>query len=329
MPNAPKVVRAIAATPLTQTRTYFENLYGGVIARLFLSTQYPLPNAVYHDHEGEQFIVALEGESRIESIRGHGVSREHNTLQTVRAGDVVVLAARKPHRWITPRGELLALAIDLCSPSSPYRTQNPGKKDFEALVSTILGPGEPETLHGLLKGGDAFAQLLREYRREAELQRPGMTTRVGALCVEMLVLIARKRANAPAVNPNHGASVKGAVPARISPQHYVERAREFLQADYRRDVALPELAERIGLSVTHLHRLFVEHLKLPPMAYLRQFRMERAGELLTQTSRPVREIARDVGYPEPEQFSKVFRRAYGCSPRDYRQSALRQAPAPL
>ena len=46
--------------------------------------------------------------------------------------------------------------------------------------------------------------------------------------------------------------------------------------------------------------------------------MARAARLLTQTDVPVREIALTVGYTEPSQFTKAFRRSYGTTPSGYR-----------
>jgi len=321
------VVQAVAGTHLTQTHTYFHELAGGVVARMFLSHQRvdPLPN--FHNHEGEQIIVALEGESRLEIVRGHGTPQEHTVDLPIREGDIAVLSARKPHRWITRHGELLALAIDLCESTAPARTGNPNREDFESMLAVLMGTGEPEVLPGMVKSDETFSGLVRSYREEAELKRPGFRTRIGALSTEMLVRLARLHANAVPQRLAAQAAVAaqgGVVPIRLSPRHYVERAREYLHSDYRRAIALPELAERVGLSVTHLHRLFVGQLQMPPMAYLRQYRLERARELLAQTARPVRAIAKDVGYPEPERFCKAFRRAFGNSPRQFRQTALRQ-----
>jgi transcriptional regulator GlxA family with amidase domain len=47
-------------------------------------------------------------------------------------------------------------------------------------------------------------------------------------------------------------------------------------------------------------------------------RMERAAELLQQSSLPVAEITRRVGYREPAQFAKAFRRLYGLPPSRWR-----------
>lgn len=331
-----RIVRAVASPHLTQTHTYFHGLLGGVVARMFLSHQRTDPIPSYHTHEGEQVIVAVEGESRLEILREHGTPKAHAVTLPMREGDIAVLSAGRPHRWITPHGELLALAIDLCEPGAPARERNPQRDDFEAVVRAIFEPREPEVVQQVLKGDDAFPRLIAAYRNEAELQRPGYKTSVSALCAQILVRLARLRANAQPMtrklDAGHAAqagAVAPLVPMRLTPAHYVERAREFLHADYRRPIALPELAERVGLSVTHLHRLFVGQLRQAPMTYLRQYRLKRAGEMLAQTARPVREIAREVGFPEPERFTKAFRRTFGCSPRDYRKQALKAEPALL
>lgn len=354
MKRAPRIVRAVPSPHQTQMETTLENLEGGLIERLFLSHQRADPIPTYHTHVGEQVIVALEGESNIEIVRGEG-SKTQTVSFLIREGDVAVLSALKPHRWITHHGEMHALAINLASPSAEIRRNNPNRGEFEDLVALLMGGGEPEHLRGLLKGDAGFKRLVEEYQAEARLRRAGMKFRIGALCAEMLVHMARARAGivpgaSSARTPvssrpaSRILSEKSSglheraplardagpqIPARLSPRHYVDRAREYLHTDYRRALTLPELAERVGLSVTHLHRLFVGQLKVPPMAYLRQYRLKRAGELLAATARPVREIAREVGFPEPERFTKAFRREFGCSPRDYRKAALKTEPAPL
>lgn len=354
MTRAPRIVRAVPSPHQTQLETTVENLEGGLIERLFLSHQRADPIPTYHNHAGEQFIVALEGESNLEVLRGAGAKAQTATFP-IREGDVAVLSALKPHRWITSHGELAALAINLASPDAEVRRGNPNRGEFEDLVALLMGSGEPEHLRGLVKGDAAFKRLVEEYQAEARLRRAGMKFRIGALCAEMLVHMARARAGIVPGGAGARASASsrpaarslaektlrseeplpiGGSPAaqlapRLSPLHYVDRAREYLHTDYRRAIALPELAERVGLSVTHLHRLFVGQLKVPPMAYLRQYRLKRAGELLAATARPVREIAREVGFPEPERFTKAFHRAFGCSPRDYRKAALKTEPAPL
>lgn len=53
---------------------------------------------------------------------------------------------------------------------------------------------------------------------------------------------------------------------------------------------------------------------------LHAVRMERAAELLEESTLPVAEITRRVGYREPAQFAKAFRRYYGLPPSRWRAS---------
>jgi AraC-like DNA-binding protein len=50
--------------------------------------------------------------------------------------------------------------------------------------------------------------------------------------------------------------------------------------------------------------------------------MRRAAELLTTRGLTVREVAHRVGYRQPAQFAKAFRRHLGVAPSDYRAGSL-------
>lgn len=82
---------------------------------------------------------------------------------------------------------------------------------------------------------------------------------------------------------------------------------------------MPELAGVVGLSVSHLHREFRSQLGVTPMAWLASTRAEMAASLLLQTDRPVGWVGAQVGWSDPNYFSRCFRRAYGMSPSTYRQ----------
>ncbi len=82
---------------------------------------------------------------------------------------------------------------------------------------------------------------------------------------------------------------------------------------------MSELAGEVGLSVSHLHREFRSQLGITPMAWLAATRAEVAASLLLQTDRPVGWVGAQVGWSDPNYFSRCFRRAYGVSPSTYRQ----------
>ena len=85
------------------------------------------------------------------------------------------------------------------------------------------------------------------------------------------------------------------------------------------------LADEIGHSVSHLHRAFRSQLGMTPMAWLARTRAELAASLLLRTDEPVGRIGRQVGWPDPNYFSRCFGRAYGMSPTAYRTQNLTAA----
>lgn len=106
--------------------------------------------------------------------------------------------------------------------------------------------------------------------------------------------------------------------------HPVVRALLVHLAEHLADPIVPAvLARRLGCSPVHLSRLCRAAFGLPLLAYVRHCRLERARHLLADTTRPVSDIAAEVGYPDLQHFNKLVRAAYGLPP-----SALRRADRP-
>ncbi|HIT76481.1 MAG TPA: helix-turn-helix transcriptional regulator, partial [Candidatus Avipropionibacterium avicola] len=82
---------------------------------------------------------------------------------------------------------------------------------------------------------------------------------------------------------------------------------------------VPDLADRVGVSVPHLHRLFADQLGMSPMAWLDRTRVERATSYLLGSTLSVGRIGARVGWPDPNHFSRRFRALTGRSPSDYRR----------
>lgn len=92
----------------------------------------------------------------------------------------------------------------------------------------------------------------------------------------------------------------------------------YLRAHLAEDVTLDDLATQVNLSKFHLLRMFKKATGSTPHRYLVQLRLARAAELLRRSRMPVSQIVVECGYQSPSQFSAMFRRTYGMSPRDYR-----------
>lgn len=79
------------------------------------------------------------------------------------------------------------------------------------------------------------------------------------------------------------------------------------------------IAAQFGMGRTNFYRKVREITSVSPNDYLRQCRMERASELLRTTDLSVTEICGQVGIPDAQYFSRVFKSFYGTPPSAYRE----------
>jgi AraC family transcriptional regulator of adaptative response / methylphosphotriester-DNA alkyltransferase methyltransferase len=89
-------------------------------------------------------------------------------------------------------------------------------------------------------------------------------------------------------------------------------------------LSLGAVARSIATSRRQLQRVFGER-RTSFREELQRVRMTRAAELLRQGGTPISKVARLVGYRQPAQFSKAFRRHHGCPPSEMRPSGERIA----
>lgn len=97
-----------------------------------------------------------------------------------------------------------------------------------------------------------------------------------------------------------------------------EKIGNFIRDHYREELSMQMVAQVMNYSETHFCRLFKQCFKVNFSAYLNEFRVEQAKQLLLATNRNVKEIALDCGYRDTSYFIRVFKRFTGVTPMDYR-----------
>jgi AraC family transcriptional regulator, regulatory protein of adaptative response / methylphosphotriester-DNA alkyltransferase methyltransferase len=108
-------------------------------------------------------------------------------------------------------------------------------------------------------------------------------------------------------------------PATISLRRSLyEEATRIVADEYAADLELDEIARRVASSRRQIQRVFAEVGNTTFREHLARVRMERAAELLRANGLTVREVAARVGYRQPAQFAKAFRRHLGRAPAAYR-----------
>lgn len=96
----------------------------------------------------------------------------------------------------------------------------------------------------------------------------------------------------------------------------------YLQEHLAEELSLSVLADEFHLSAQYISQLFKNEIGVNFLAYLTGIRMEKAKKLLLSTALPITEISKQSGYGDYRVFTKVFKKAEGTTPSQYRRDFL-------
>ncbi|GJM83306.1 hypothetical protein HMSSN139_58020 [Paenibacillus sp. HMSSN-139] len=99
----------------------------------------------------------------------------------------------------------------------------------------------------------------------------------------------------------------------------VEDIKEYIDNHYFEDIKISVFTEKYFLSREYLMKLFKQQYGCGIHEYVQKVRMDKAKELLDDSSLKIQEISEMLGYKDKNYFSKAFRNYYDLSPSEYRQ----------
>lgn len=94
---------------------------------------------------------------------------------------------------------------------------------------------------------------------------------------------------------------------------------QFIHANYKKPIALKDIAECVHISESRALQLFRQGIRLSPVAYLIQYRLKRAADLLASTDKAVAAIAFETGFSDAGYFCRTFRKHYHQTAAEYRR----------
>jgi AraC-like DNA-binding protein len=103
----------------------------------------------------------------------------------------------------------------------------------------------------------------------------------------------------------------------------VLRCIEYIESHLHHPIILEDLAAHVRLNAAYLSALFRQEMGIHIMAYINGKRLEEAKRLLVETGLPIADIAGTLGFNTPSYFSRVFRKAAGLTPAQYRSRLFR------
>ncbi|MEK6452670.1 phosphoenolpyruvate hydrolase family protein [Caldifermentibacillus hisashii] len=103
---------------------------------------------------------------------------------------------------------------------------------------------------------------------------------------------------------------------------YIDFIKRYISLHYKDEISLNEISEILHVSRSYLSTLFKKNVGVSFTDYLIDFRLNRALEIYQEKKLPLTIVAELVGYQNYSQFSKIFKKRKGMSPREFIKSNI-------
>ncbi|MFD0673097.1 response regulator [Cohnella sp. GCM10027633] len=105
---------------------------------------------------------------------------------------------------------------------------------------------------------------------------------------------------------------------RYTKSHIVKQAQELIMGEAGHETSVKTIADKVFLHPVYLSKIYKLETGESLGDYIIRVRMEKALYLLKSTNKKIYEITSELGYQNPQYFSKMFRKYYGMTPNEYR-----------
>ena len=102
----------------------------------------------------------------------------------------------------------------------------------------------------------------------------------------------------------------------------ISEALDYISKNYNKDISLDDVARELNMSYHYFSKFFKDTIGKNFVDYLTELRIEKSKELLKNNNISIKEICYEIGYHDPNYFSKIFRKVTGMTPTDYRTSII-------
>ncbi len=191
----------------------------------------------------------------------------------------------------------LGLELDLAIASEILLDIDELPKPFTASTESRPALYMSRTNHYLQ---DALIRLLRLLSRPADLEILGAST-VREIIYRLL-------------QSKQGAQLRELI-LRDSGSHRIASLISFLNDNYSQNLSVDDIARRTGMGTSTFHHKFKEVTSMSPLQYLKKIRLHNARAMMVERGLNASEACFQVGYSNPSQFSREFKKMFGLPPR--------------
>ncbi|ASA22847.1 response regulator transcription factor [Paenibacillus donghaensis] len=168
---------------------------------------------------------------------------------------------------------------------------------LELITSILRVAKESGSPDGFISSGFSSLSALHKFNNMGEAKQW-----IISVCTQLMDSIATER--------------------QSSYKQLIDQAKDYIRSHYEEtDISIGKVCRHLHISTGYFSSIFKKELKMTFVSYLLQIRLEAAKELLRSTELKAFEIAERIGFADPNYFSFCFRKKYGQSPKEYKNSA--------
>lgn len=220
--------------------------------------------------------------------QGEMIAEYRGVRSRLEAGDAIFLSAGEPHR----------------------------------LTAAETGSGYTKLFVSLL--GSGLSQLVRMiFGQHYLFSTHGLQTeRVRRDFLNLIMLLSKKESKADVSSTlfHLMMELSEAIPTTTEPE--LTAALKYMNAHLTVKITSTELAAQLQIRATRLQALFKKNLQTTPAGFFQRLRMDKASELLKNSSLSIKEISNMVGYHSGLTFAREFKKHFGVLPTHFRRGEV-------
>jgi two-component system response regulator YesN len=99
----------------------------------------------------------------------------------------------------------------------------------------------------------------------------------------------------------------------------IDKAKSYINANFQKEISLDDVSREVDISPYYFSKIFKEETGENFIEYVTAIRIEKAKELLEQSNLSMKEICAQIGYADPNYFSRTFKKNVGLTPTEYKE----------
>lgn len=245
------------------------------------------------------------------SLEGKGVFETGSGSFELHPGDAILLRSNETHSISGEGDGMLCLFVQLSTHFLRDYVPSLRNEDFEtSLLSSYF---DAESISNLYK---TALQCAKSYIQSAPQFEFDVISGLSSITAALLRKI-----------PHHSVS-EGEIRRQRLAAERMNRIIASIDENFLGGARLEEIAEKEGITATHLSHIFSSTMGMSFQEYLNFRRLEEAVRLIGQGKMTLLEISIASGFSDQKYMTKMFRKRFGCLPKEFASNPRLYVPAP-